>query len=139
MPSLVFVLSSDEKGLESEKTILCPRVGTKEEMEWVIRRQTWHFDGHLFVIAPLTGSEQPSSIVINHASFWVRAYDLPINCLNNRMAKVLASKMGKYEEMDESVDDYVGNYLRFKEEIDIREPWVQSETLRKSVLGRPQV
>lgn len=83
------------------------------------------------MIAPLTGSEQPSSIVINHASFWVHAYNLPINCLNNRTAKVLATKMGKYE-IDESVDDYVRNYLRFKVEIDIREPLMRGFNLKLS-------
>lgn len=108
------------------------RFGTKEEMKWVIRRQLWHFDGHLFVIAPLVGSEQPSSIIINHVSFWVRAYDLPINCLNNQTAKALASKMGTYEEMDESVDEYVGNYLQFKVAIDIREPLLRGLNLKLS-------
>ncbi|KAL8505131.1 hypothetical protein ACS0TY_016369 [Phlomoides rotata] len=50
------------------------------DREWVIRNQPWHFDGHLFVVKSLDGSEQPSGVSITRASFWTRIYDLPIMC-----------------------------------------------------------
>lgn len=112
------------------KNLYLFRFGSKGEMDWVLKKQPWHFDNHLFVIAPLMGSEQPSSINLIHASFWIRAYDLPINCLNKRTAQVLADRMGSFEEMDTNIDDYVGNFLRFKVAIDISKPLLRRLTLK---------
>ncbi|KAL8541281.1 hypothetical protein ACS0TY_002504 [Phlomoides rotata] len=32
----------------------------KEDRDWVLRNQPWHFDNALFAIKPLSGKEQPS-------------------------------------------------------------------------------
>ncbi|KAL8509447.1 hypothetical protein ACS0TY_016601 [Phlomoides rotata] len=47
------------------------------DREWVIRNQPWHFDGHLFVVKSLDGSEQPSGVSITRASFWTRVTTFP--------------------------------------------------------------
>ncbi|KAL8508005.1 hypothetical protein ACS0TY_018531 [Phlomoides rotata] len=31
-----------------------------EDRAWVLQNQPWHFEGNLFAISPLSGSEQPS-------------------------------------------------------------------------------
>ncbi|KAH6817509.1 hypothetical protein C2S51_001112 [Perilla frutescens var. frutescens] len=76
------------------KNLFLFKFGTQEEMEWVIKHQSWHYDNQLFVIAPLQGHEKPSMIQLTQASFWVRAYDLPVSCLNMRTAKALAGLWG---------------------------------------------
>ncbi|KAL8552136.1 hypothetical protein ACS0TY_000996 [Phlomoides rotata] len=52
----------------------------ESDRDRVIRNQPWHFDGHLFIVKSLNGSEQPSGVSITRASFWTRVYDLPIMC-----------------------------------------------------------
>ncbi|KAH6762363.1 hypothetical protein C2S52_019796 [Perilla frutescens var. hirtella] len=106
------------------------KFGTKGDMEWVLRNQPWHYDNHLFVIAPLKGNEQPSMIKLNRASFWVRAYDLPVTCLSKNVARILADRIGIFVDMDENIDSYVGNYLRFKAAIDISKPFLRGLTLK---------
>ncbi|KAL8484736.1 hypothetical protein ACS0TY_027148 [Phlomoides rotata] len=44
----------------------------------VLSNQPWHFDNHLFIVKALDGSEQLSSITIDKAAFWIRAYDVPM-------------------------------------------------------------
>lgn len=70
-----------------------------EDREWVIRNQPWHFDGFLFAIQALTGVEQPSSILISKATFWVRVYDLPLLCQNEKVILSIAGRVGTLNVM----------------------------------------
>ncbi|KAH6761714.1 hypothetical protein C2S52_019147 [Perilla frutescens var. hirtella] len=99
-------------------------------MEWILRNQTWHFDKQLFVIAPLVGNEQPFLIKLTRASFWIRAYDLPVNCLNKKTAKALADRVGIFVYMDGHLDNYVGSYLRFKAVVDVTLPLLRGLTIK---------
>lgn len=98
-------------------------------MDWVLKRQLWHYDNSLFVITPLVGDEQPSKTELNKASFWIRVYDVPLSCLNVRTAKALASRFESFEEFDDNTDDFVGNDLRFKATIDILKPLLRGVTI----------
>ncbi|KAL8524385.1 hypothetical protein ACS0TY_014100 [Phlomoides rotata] len=81
----------------------------------------WHFDGNLFTIAPLTGSEQPATVKISRASFWERFCDLPLNCLNETALIHLVRKVGFLEAFDPP-ENNLGAFLRFKVDIDIEKP-----------------
>ncbi|KAL8540812.1 hypothetical protein ACS0TY_002144 [Phlomoides rotata] len=86
-----------------------------EDMEWVLRNQPWHFDGALFVIKALDGSKQSSMIQLSLASFWVRAYDLPLDLHSERVLKLIAVKVGVLECFESVVDGEPAGWLRFKE------------------------
>lgn len=100
------------------------------DREWVLKNQPWHFDGNLFAIAALRGTEQPSSIVVNCASFWTRAYDLPIDCQSEKSIISLAQRIGKLEAYDPPIAHNFGNYVRFKVEIDISKPLLKGLKIR---------
>ncbi|KAL8515491.1 hypothetical protein ACS0TY_014249 [Phlomoides rotata] len=89
----------------------------EKDREWVIRNQPWHFDGHLFIIKKLDGSKQPSTMVLSNASFWSRAYDLPIMC---------------HTEPPRGLN--VGSYLRFKVVIDVTKPLIKGLKVRVRVV-----
>lgn len=67
-------------------TIFC--FEREDDTDWVLRNQPWHFEGFLFAIRKLIGTEQPSTFTISYASFWVRAYDLPIDCQTDDVVKI---------------------------------------------------
>ncbi|KAL8515024.1 hypothetical protein ACS0TY_013928 [Phlomoides rotata] len=92
-----------------------------DDRDWVINNQPWHFDGNLFAIAPLTGSEQPVTVKISRASFWERFYDLPLNCRNETAMIPLVRKVGFLEAFD-LPENNLGAFLRFKVDIDIEKP-----------------
>ncbi|KAL8500362.1 hypothetical protein ACS0TY_020099 [Phlomoides rotata] len=58
-----------------------------DDWEWVIRNQPWHFDNNFFAIRCLSGNEQPSTVVIDRAAFWVRAYDIPPMFIRNQQLR----------------------------------------------------
>lgn len=43
----------------------------REDRDWVLKQQPWHFKNYLFVVAVLKGTEQPSSVEVTTCSFWV--------------------------------------------------------------------
>ncbi|KAL8510505.1 hypothetical protein ACS0TY_017356 [Phlomoides rotata] len=100
-----------------------------EDREWVLRNQPWHFDGALFVIKPLNGTEQPSTR-ISTASLWTRVYDLPLAYHSERVLRLIAAKVGVlecFESLDEC--DLLG-CLRFKVEVDITRPLMKGIQIR---------
>ncbi|KAL8529777.1 hypothetical protein ACS0TY_007001 [Phlomoides rotata] len=93
-----------------------------EDRDWVIRNQSWHFDNALFAIKPLSGREQPSTISVTLASFWIRVYDLPLLCQNKETITSIAGRLGTLVAF-ENYDPIVPvEYVRIKVEIDITKP-----------------
>ncbi|KAL8539190.1 hypothetical protein ACS0TY_000989 [Phlomoides rotata] len=86
----------------------------ESDRDWVIRNQPWHFDGHLFIVKSLNGSEQPSGVSITRASFWTRVYDLPIMCHTQATLISIAKRIGDLEVYEPPDGLNLGYYLRFK-------------------------
>ncbi|KAL8536410.1 hypothetical protein ACS0TY_011864 [Phlomoides rotata] len=81
-----------------------------------------HFDGHLFIIKPIVGAEQPSSIVIDTTSFWVRAHDLPMVFYSEEVIRYIAKKLGVLECFEKPSVDDPSDFVRFKVQLDIVKP-----------------
>lgn len=58
----------------------------------MILKQSWHFDGHLFVVKALNGTKQPSSI-----SMWVRALDISPNFQTPAVIKSITTHVAGVE------------------------------------------
>ncbi|KAH6803821.1 hypothetical protein C2S51_032068 [Perilla frutescens var. frutescens] len=76
------------------------------------------------------GHEQSSTIKLTQASFWIRAYDLSVSCLNLQVVKTLANFVGSFVELDDNFDDYVGNYLRMKMVLDVTKSILRGLTIK---------
>lgn len=101
----------------------------REDRDWVLNQQPWHFENYLFAVAALKGNEQPSSVEVNTCSFWVRAYDLPWNCMSSQNMIAIAQRMGTFEEIDMN-ENYAGSFMRFKVMVDINEPLLRGIMLK---------
>lgn len=106
-----------------------------EDRDWVCRNQPWHFDSHLFAVKMLNGLEQPSAIRITTVPLWVRAYDLPLICLTDRVIHVLAAKVGVLQYYDKTLDQISETFLRFKVEIDFTKPLKRGIHIRMEGVG----
>lgn len=85
----------------------------EDDRDWVIQNQPWHFDGNLFAIKILTGSEQPSLVHFSSTPFWMRAHDLPLACWSESVIRSIAAWVGPLEAF-ESPTDLVGTeFVRF--------------------------
>ncbi|KAL8466365.1 hypothetical protein ACS0TY_035461 [Phlomoides rotata] len=98
--------------------------------DWVVRNQPWHFDGQLFAVKPLLGSEQPSTVTVSKGSFWVRAHDIPIMCQTEAALISIAHWVGEFEVFEPPDGSNVSSYLRFKVSMDITKPLLRGMTLR---------
>ncbi|KAK6164611.1 hypothetical protein DH2020_001475 [Rehmannia glutinosa] len=106
------------------------RMRRKEDMNWVLENQPWHYEGGLFAIKALKENEQPSTITIQHSAFWVRAYDIPIACINPSVAKTLVGQLGEISALDHSTEGLFRKFLRFKVNLDLTNPLQRSITIR---------
>ncbi|KAL8493783.1 hypothetical protein ACS0TY_024809 [Phlomoides rotata] len=111
------------------KSLLIFSFSDSGDREWVLQNQPWHFEGNLFAVIPLLGSEQPSLVKVSRASFWARLYDLPMACQNEKTLKTLARKIGNLEAFDPPANN-LGSFLRFKVDIDIDKPFKKGLTIR---------
>ncbi|TXG48811.1 hypothetical protein EZV62_024686 [Acer yangbiense] len=91
-------------------------------------RGPWHFDRNLIVSEILEGTGNISQLSFNKAKFWVQIHDIPIMCMNRRMAKWLAEQIGEVIDIPSESRDCWGKFLRVKVLIDISRPlkrWLQ--------------
>ncbi|KAL8470906.1 hypothetical protein ACS0TY_033475 [Phlomoides rotata] len=111
------------------KKLLVFTFGVSSERDWVLRNQPWHFDGHLFAISPIDGDMQPSQVQVNKASFWARIYDLPLSLQRESTLLSTADRIGVIEAFDPP-ENNLGNYMRFKVEVDIQKPLCRGLRIR---------
>ncbi|KAL8511776.1 hypothetical protein ACS0TY_018276 [Phlomoides rotata] len=95
------------------KSLLIFSFTDHDDREWVLQNQPWHFEGNLFAVTPLSGSEQPSLVKVSRASFWARLYDLSMVCHNESTLKTLARRIIDLEAFDPPINN-LGSFLRFK-------------------------
>ncbi|KAK6125828.1 hypothetical protein DH2020_040424 [Rehmannia glutinosa] len=100
------------------------------DRDWVLKNQPWHFEGFLFAIKPISGTEQPSTLNITESSFWIRVYDLPVACMNEKTIQLIAKQVGSFEAWDPSPDSLFGKSARCKVAIDITKPLVRGITIK---------
>lgn len=137
-PNSFHLLEVMKKAWRAKKDVTAREWGNKlflftfkhrEDRDWVLNQQPWHFENYLFVVAALKGNEQPSSVEVNTCSFWIRAYDLPWNCMSSHNMIDIAQRMGTFEEIDTN-ENYAGSFMRFKVIVDITEPLLRGIMLK---------
>ncbi|XP_021766647.1 uncharacterized protein LOC110731120 [Chenopodium quinoa] len=64
------------------------------DKEKVLDGAPWNFDNQLLLMGEIHGDEQPDSIELKFFPFWVRLYNLPLDCRSNNDIKTVAEKIG---------------------------------------------
>lgn len=85
---------------------------TRKDLQKVLEGEPWFFDKQILV-KEISGEEQPSEIELHCTPTWVWAYDLPINYRCEVMAKMMATKMGELEQLDNNSLRGNNKFLRF--------------------------
>ncbi|TXG68535.1 hypothetical protein EZV62_003470 [Acer yangbiense] len=93
-----------------------------EDRDRIWQRGPWHFDRSLIVLEKPEGMGDISQLCFNKAEFWVQIHDIPIMCMNKRMAKWLAEQIGRVVEIPMESRECWGKFLRVKVLIDISKP-----------------
>ncbi|TXG51528.1 hypothetical protein EZV62_024052 [Acer yangbiense] len=64
-----------------------------EDRDRIWQRGPWHFDRSLTVLEKPEGTGEIAQLSFNKAEFWVQIHDIPIMCMNRRIAKWLAEQI----------------------------------------------
>jgi hypothetical protein len=104
------------------KNLFLFKFTSKREADLVCKNGPWSFDKNILVLNRISGNEQPSELVMNRSSFWIRVYDLPLKLRSEAMAKKLGNILGDFEEMDMEEINRMRKFLRIKASLDLTKP-----------------
>ncbi|XP_021729763.1 uncharacterized protein LOC110696718 [Chenopodium quinoa] len=76
-----------------------------KDREKILNGEPWIFDNNVVILKETNGAEQPESIDMRLCPFWIRLYNLPLDCRSNRDVKTIAEKVGYVLEVE---DDLLG-------------------------------
>ncbi|TXG57156.1 hypothetical protein EZV62_018469 [Acer yangbiense] len=106
------------------------KFNNKEERNRIWQRGPWYFDKSLMVLVRLEGMGNISQLRFNSVEMWIQNYDVPIICMNRRLAKWMAEQIGRVIDIPTESKDCWGKFLKVKVQIDITKPLKQWLWLR---------
>ncbi|KAK2645716.1 hypothetical protein Ddye_020911 [Dipteronia dyeriana] len=66
----------------------------REDRNRIWNRGPWHFRKSMIVLEKPVGFGNISQLGFNKADFWIQIHDIPVFCMNRKMAKWLAEQIG---------------------------------------------
>lgn len=81
------------------------------------------FDKNIVLMQDYDGNCQSSKICLDHASFWIRLYDLSLNYMNGSIVRHIGNSLWEVEDIDIPEKSLVwGEFLRICVKLDIHKP-----------------
>ncbi|KAJ1404529.1 Zinc knuckle CX2CX4HX4C [Sesbania bispinosa] len=94
----------------------------ERDRDHILKGCPWSFDKYIVAIEPLNEDVQPSEIDLHECPFWIRIYDLPLNCRTCKVARSIGENLGKFEEWDTTTKASMGTFLHIRVKIDLLKP-----------------
>ncbi|XP_050222610.1 uncharacterized protein LOC126672696 [Mercurialis annua] len=98
---------------------------SKSDRIRILNEAPWHFDKQVIIFEPLSGNLQPGVVGLEVSPFWMRIYNLPLNCRGKAAVTKIAGKVGRIIECS---DDEMGTWERFSRVrvmVDVTKPIVR--------------
>ncbi|TXG70055.1 hypothetical protein EZV62_004990 [Acer yangbiense] len=108
-----------EGAVDVDRSLVGRVLSGKRERNRFWQRSPWHFGKSLIVLEKPVGSRDVSKLGFNRAEFWVQIHDIPIMCMNRRMARWLAEQICVVVEIPSDSRECWGKFIRVKVQIDI--------------------
>ncbi|TXG53188.1 hypothetical protein EZV62_022357 [Acer yangbiense] len=86
------------------------------------QRGPWYFEKSLVALEKPTGIGNIALLAFNKVELWVQIHEVPIMCMNRRMAKWMAEQIGEVIDIPSESKECWGRYLRVNVQIDIHRP-----------------
>ncbi|KAL5827595.1 hypothetical protein ACOSQ3_019436 [Xanthoceras sorbifolium] len=93
-----------------------------EDKAMVWSRGPWHFDKNLIVLEKPVGPGAISQLQFKFSEFWIHIYNIPLACMNCKVARLIAEEVGTIVDFPIDSKDLWGKFLRIKVSIDITKP-----------------
>ncbi|TXG51202.1 hypothetical protein EZV62_023726 [Acer yangbiense] len=105
-----------------EVNVFLFKFNNQEERNRIWQRGPWYFDKSLIVLVKPEGMGNISQLCFNSVEMWVQIHDVPIICMNRRLAKWMAEQIGRVVDIPTESRDCWGKFLKVKVQIDITKP-----------------
>lgn len=84
---------------------------------------SWFFNNHLVLMKKILPGEDPMTVPLEYAEFWIQIHDLPPGLVSEAMARQFGNFLGEFLEYDTTVSLFDPcKYMRIKACIDSRFP-----------------
>lgn len=73
---------------------------TKRDREKFFKRGPWTFDENIVMMSEIEEGSQPSEIVMIHCPFWVRLYNLSLDCRTKSHVEKIGGSIGDFLDVE---------------------------------------
>jgi hypothetical protein len=103
--------------------------------EWdkvrVLEGRPWVLEDNLIAVEDYDGLIPPTQMGFDTAAFWIRMFDLPLDCMSNDVGQKLGETVGEVEDVDTNADGVGwGKFLRVRIRINLYKPLARGRMLR---------
>ena len=91
----------------------------REVRSMIWARGPWHFDHSLIVMEKPTGVGDISKLSFHMVDFWIQIHNIPLMCMNRRMAKYIAEQIGTVVELPADSRECMGRFIRVNNAWDV--------------------
>lgn len=96
----IWAISKEALFRSIENGLFVVQFASGKDRKKVMEGRPWTFDQHLIVLNEIEGGVQPSEIALNHSPFWVRFYNIPLDCRSANHIRAIGSSLGEVVEVD---------------------------------------
>ncbi|TXG49470.1 hypothetical protein EZV62_025345 [Acer yangbiense] len=98
------------------------RFGRLDDKLMVWSRGPWHFNNCLIILEKKSGPGEILKMQFRRAEFWVQIFNIPLVCMNMKIARMIAEMIGEVVEIPLEDRECWGKFLRVKVAIDVSQP-----------------
>lgn len=92
----------------------------------------WSFDQNLVVLERLRPDDNPATVALDTAVFWIQVHQLPVGFISEKVAKVIGGYIGTFISADPTnFDGLWKTFLRIRVRINITKPLKKTMKMKK--------
>lgn len=96
----IWAISKNALFRQIEEGLFVVQFANMRDRNKVLKGRPWTFDNHLVMLQEIEGEVQPSNIAMTHCPFWLRIYNLPMDCRSEISIRTVAGGLGEVLEVD---------------------------------------
>lgn len=108
--------------MEIENNLFSFQFNNARDAKKIMNVEPWHFSKHVLVLKQVEMNVQPSAMVFDSASFWIRIYGIPLSGRTNTVLQNIANRIGSFVAFDEDTLTGLGRSVRMKVKISLDKP-----------------
>ncbi|KAG5028080.1 hypothetical protein D0Y65_011191 [Glycine soja] len=117
---------------EVEQGFFLFRFFHKLDVQRILKRGPWSFDGHLLVLGVIKEGESPSQVPLYTVPFWVQEHNIPAAFMTFAPGQNIGNYLGEFLEYNNKNNlSFWRKYMRLRVLINVRKPLKRTKKIRK--------